>query len=279
MLTLIRYELLKIYRKLRTYIGFGLIAVLTPLAYWGMSLGGEQMARGMTGGMQQNFIMVGNLFNGWFVANLMMNTLFIHVPFLIVLVAGDIFAGEATSGTYRMLLSRPPSRTSIFTVKVSSTVLYVMSLVFFLAVFTIGLGLLLFGNGDLITFGADGMAIIPKASVWWRFLLGYALAGWAMCVIGSVALLFSTFVENAIGPIVGSMAIVILFLILGSLPFDFFEKIKPYLFTTYINVWRMAFADPIDVTAMLKETGYLGIFFAVFIIPAWYIFRRKDVLS
>ena len=100
-----------------------------------------------------------------------------------------------------------------------------------------------------------------------------------MCIVASVALLFSTFVENAIGPIVGTMAIVILFLILGNLPFDFFEKLKPYLFTTYMSVWNRAFDDPIDTAALLKDTGYLGIFFTVFLGSAWYIFRRKDVLS
>ena len=56
-------------------------------------------------------------YDGWFVSNMVMNALFVHVPFLILLVAGDIFAGEATSGTYRILLTRPPSRTRIFSVK------------------------------------------------------------------------------------------------------------------------------------------------------------------
>jgi ABC-2 type transport system permease protein len=277
--TLIRYELLKTYRKLRTYIGFGLILVLVPLVYWGFSLGGDDMINGMTRGLQKDFLFVGSLFNGWFVSNMVINALFVHVPFLIVLVAGDIFAGEATGGTFRLLLTRPPSRTRIFAVKTASTMLYTLSLVVFLALFSIGLALLLFGTGDLITFGEAGVAILPAGDVWWRFAAAYLLAGWAMCTVAALALLFSTLVENAIGPIVGSMAIIILFLILSNLPFDFFERLRPYLFTTYMNVWQQAFGDPVDWSRIAGDCARLGIFFALFVAAAWFIFRRKDILS
>lgn len=279
MLALIRLELVKIFRKLRTYIGFGLIAALVPLVYWGMSFAGEDMINNMTRGLQQNFMFVGSLFNGWFVANMVMNALFVHVPFLILLVAGDILAGEATSGTYRILLTRPPSRNKIFFVKTVGTVGYTYGLVFFLAIISVGLGLLFFGHGDMFIIREDGIAIIAKNQLWWRFLLSYALAGWAMCVVAALGLLFSSFVENAIGPIVGSFAVIILFLIVGNLPFEFFENLRPYLFTTYTDVWRKAFADTIDIGEIAKDVLLLGVFFVIFNGAAWSIFRRKDILS
>lgn len=279
MLTLVRYELAKTYRKLRTYIGFGLIAVLIPLAYWGFSAAGDDMVRGMSGGLQQNFLFVGSLFNGWFVSNMVMNALFVHVPFLILLVAGDLFAGEATSGTYRILLTRPPSRTRIFAVKALSSAIYTYSLVFFLGIFSIGLGLVLFGHGDMFTIRDDGIAIIARGELWWRFLFSYLLAGWAMCIVASLGMFFSSFVENAVGPIVGSFAVIILFLIISNLPFEFFESIRPYLFTTYSDVWRKAFTDPIDLGAIGKDVLALGGFLLIFLVSAWIIFRRKDILS
>ncbi len=279
MLKLIRYELIKTYRKLRTWIGFALILALVPLAYWGMSLGGEDMVLGMTRGLQKDFIFVGSLFNGWFVSYLLMNVLFMHVPFLIVLVAGDIFAGEATGGTFRILLTRPPSRARIFCVKAASAWFYTLSLVFFLAVFSVGLGLLLFGSGGLLTYSEQGVALFAPDDTAWRFILAYALAAWAMLPIASLAMFFSTFVENAVGPIIGAMAVVILFLILGNLPFEFFENLRPWLFTTYIDVWRGAFDAPADVGAMISDVCILGLFTLVFTSAAWTIFWRKDILS
>ncbi len=279
MLTLVRYELLKTYRKLRTYIGFGLIAVLIPLAYWGMSFAGDDMINGMTRGLQQNFVFVGSLFNGWFVSNMVMNALFVHVPFLILLVAGDIFAGEATSGTYRILMTRPPSRSRIFAVKSASAAVYTYSLVFFLGALSVGLGLAWFGHGDMFILREDGIAVLAASELWWRFLLAYALAGYAMTIVAALGMLFSTFVENAIGPIVGSFAVIILFFVLGNLPFEFFENLRPWLFTTYTDVWRQAFDNSVDWAAIGEDLLALTAFLAVFLAAAWAIFRRKDILS
>ncbi len=279
MLSLIRLELLKTFRKLRTYIGFALILVFVPIMYWGMSLGGEEMVAGMTRGLQQNFIFSGRLFNGWFVANLAMNALFIHIPFLIVLVAGDVFAGEATGGTFRMLLTRPPSRTKMFAVKAIGTLVYTNLLVLFMAVLSLGLGVLLFGSGDLLSFGEEGMTVFSAGEAFGRFLLAYGLAAFSMGIIAALAMLFSTIVENAIGPIIGSMAVVILFLIIGNLPFEVFDGVRPWLFTSYLDVWRRAFTEPMDGGAMLKDLVVLGIHFVLFLGSAWVLFTRKEILS
>jgi len=279
MLTLIRYELLKTYGKLRTFIGFALIAVLIPLVYWGLAASGEDMIDGMTYRLQQDFVFIGSLFNGWFVSNMVLNTLFVHVPFLILLVAGDMFAGEATSGTYRILLTRPPSRHRIFFVKVISTMLYTGSLVLFLAIASMLPGLLLFGGGDMFIVREDGMAILAQGELWWRFLLAYGLAAWAMCTVAALGTMFSTIVENAVGPVVGSFAVIILFLILGNLPFDFFVQLRPWLFTTYTDVWREAFYDAPDWMSIVSDTGVLLLFWLAFTCVAWWIFLRKNVLS
>lgn len=278
MTSLLSIELAKTYRKLRTYIGFGVIAVVIPLIYLGMSYGGENMVNSMTRNLQRDFVFVGNLFNGWFVANMVMNSLWVHIPFLIALVAGDMFAGEATGGTFRILLTRPPSRTRIFFVKLTATVIYTYSLVVFLGLLSIGLGLLLFGTGDMLMFN-DGIIILPGDDVLWRFVLAYILAGIAMVTVASLALMFSTFVENAIGPIIGTMAVVIAFFIFGNLDFSFFKTMRPWLFTTYLDVWKNAFTDPVEWSAIASNSGALIGFSAFFSCIAWLIFSRKNIVS
>ncbi|MDL1891703.1 hypothetical protein FBQ87_02285, partial [Sphingobacteriales bacterium CHB3] len=90
---ILRNELLKTYLKWRTYIGFIAIAVLVPLVEIALKLEGGGMVRRMTRDLSQDFIFVGNLFNGYFVTYFIMNSLWVHVPFLIALVAGDQLAG------------------------------------------------------------------------------------------------------------------------------------------------------------------------------------------
>lgn len=271
-------EISKTFRKWRTYIGFITLAVIIPLIIVAFKLEGGTFANNALRSMQRDFIFVGNLFNAWFVAHLIMNSLFVHVPFLITLVAGDILAGEATSGTYRILLTRPVSRTKILILKYLTTIFYTTMLVFFLAFLSIGLGSIFFGHGELLVLERE-ILILPANEVWWRFLVAYICAMCGMWVVASLAFFFSSFVENAIGPIIGTMSVLIIFLVISELPVEFFEPVKPFLFTTYFTVWRKVFDEPVNWTQIINWTGYLLAYCAGLFLLTLYYFQRKDVLS
>jgi ABC-2 type transport system permease protein len=278
MINLIYYELLKIFKKWRTYIGFIAIGILIPLIEFVLYFSGQGIIENTTKRLEQDFILVGNLFNGWFVTHLIMNSLWIHIPFLICLVAGDVLAGEASAGTYRILLIRPVSRNKILISKYIATLIYTLSLVFFLAFISLGLGLLLLGTGDLLIF-KDGLLILPQDELWFRFFLSFLFASYAMCVVSTLAFLFSSLVENSIGPIIGTMAVIIFFFIIGNLPYDFFITLKPYLFTTYLDVWTLVFDEKIDWSMILKHILILSIYMLSLFLPTYLLFRKKDILS
>ncbi len=278
MINLIYYELLKIFKKWRTYIGFIAIGILIPLIEFVLYFSGQGIIENTTKRLEQDFILVGNLFNGWFVTHLIMNSLWIHIPFLICLVAGDVLAGEASAGTYRILLIRPVSRDKILISKYIATLIYTLSLVFFLAFISLGLGLLLLGTGDLLIF-KDGLLILPQDELWFRFFLSFLFASYAMFVVSTLAFLFSSLVENAIGPIIGTMAVIIFFFIIGNLPYDFFITLKPYLFTTYLDVWTLVFDEKIDWSMIVKHILILSIYMLSLFLPTYLLFRKKDILS
>lgn len=113
MVLLIKNELIKISSKWRSYIGFIALAVLMPLVMWGFSVGGSEIHDDMTSQLQDSFIVVGSVFNGFLATYLVMNFLWVHIPFLVTLVAGDVVAGEGAAGTFRIYLTRPVSRFKI----------------------------------------------------------------------------------------------------------------------------------------------------------------------
>jgi ABC-2 type transport system permease protein len=277
--TLIRIELSKIFRKWRTYIGFLAIAVLVPIIQIAMLVEGERSINFMTRNLQQSFVFVGNLLNGYLISYAILNALVVHIPFLITLVAGDLLAGEATAGTYRILVTRPVSRFKIVLSKFLSGLIYTNLLVLFLAIMSLGIGLLVFGVGELIVIKNVNILILSRTDVLWRFILAYGFASLSMTVVLALAFLFSSLVENAIGPIVSTMAIIIVFVIISALDIEFFQSIRPYLFTNYMQSWRSFFEDPIDVQDIVKSaavlTGHIIFFFGATV----YIFKKKDILS
>ena len=278
MKTLIYIELLKIYKKWRTYIGFIAIGILVPIIQLALYSTKDQYIRVLTRGLQDSFIFIGNLFNGYLIAYLTLSSLFIHIPFLIVLVGGDVFAGEATAGTYRMLLIRPVSRLEVIISKYVAGIIYVISLIVWLVLLSLVVSILLFGTGNLISFRGK-LIIFDSNDVLWRFFYAYSFAILSMITVYSLSFLFSSLVENAIGPIVATMAVIIILFVLSTLPIEFFDKIQPYFFTTHMSQWDKFFNENVDFKEIINSAFVLVGYSIGFLILTSIIFIRKDILS
>lgn len=279
MFNLIYWELFKTYAKWRTYIGFIAVSVLIPLIMWIMWIEGERFVQQQLRSLQSEFLITGNLFNGWVIAQVIMNGLWVHVPALIALVAGDQLSGEATAGTFRLTLIRPVSRTRMLNAKFFATLIYTASLVLAIAGLSVGLGLAIFGSGDLVAFDRFGIVILSAENLAVNFLLAYTLAIWSMCVVASLAFFISSLVENAIGPIIITMTTIAIFYVITFLPVESVEVIKPWLFTSHMNVWQMALRDPIEWDSIVESVSVLGAYILSFWGITLVIFKRKDILS
>jgi|TARA_Y100000310_G_C20686923_1_gene819617 ABC-2 type transport system permease protein len=275
-LALIKNELIKISSKWRSFIGFIAIAVLMPLVMWGFSVGGSEIHDDMTRQLEGSFIIVGSVFNGFLATYLVMNFLWVHIPFLVTLVAGDVVAGEGAAGTFRIYLTRPVSRFKIILSKLLATYLYTLALVLFFAFMSLGLGSIWLGTGDLIVFD-DGILILSAEMAWTRFALAFLFAAAALFVVASLCFMFSAMVNNGIGPVIGSMAIVIVGLAVATIPLDLFENVSPYLFTDYFDIWNLAFHDPLPWVEIGNSLLILGLYTVLFSGIGFTIFLRKDI--
>ena len=278
MYTLVKIELSKIFRKWRTYIGFMAIGGLVPIIQAAMYIQGDRYLEFITRNFNDSFVFVGNILNGYLISYIILGSLTIHIPFLIALVAGDLLAGEATAGTYRMLITRPVSRVKLASAKFIAGLIYTNLLVLWLAVISLGLGFLIFGTGELIVI-SDKIIIFAQDDALWRFGFAYVSAALSMSVVLALGFLFSSLVENAIGPIVTTMTVIIIFTILSALNIELFSAIRPYLFTNYMATWRLIFDDPVSYDEILKNviilSGHIIGFFGITL----FIFKRKDILT
>ena len=85
-------ELFKIFKKPRTYIAFAAIAAIVLLVQLALYKDGETYLDFMMLSIKGSFIIEGNKINGYLVFYIILQTLLMHVPVLISLVAGDMIA-------------------------------------------------------------------------------------------------------------------------------------------------------------------------------------------
>ena len=279
MVRLVWFETIKTFTRLRTYIGFLAFGILVPLVVAGLKMGGQRaFERNLLAVLEQDFIIGGNVLNGWFFGFFFLGALWVHVPIVLTLVAGDQIAGEGDAGTFRFLLTRAGSRSRIITAKFIVTLLYTAAMVLFIGVLTLGLSLAVFGSGDLLVV-KRGLVVLPESGLPAHFLLAWGLAILSMFVVSSLCFLFSAFTDNSVGPIVATMAVIIISLIIITLPFEMFQAIRPWLFVNYFDTWQKVFDDPIPWGDILRNVwillGFTALFFSITL--AW--FNRKDILS
>jgi ABC-2 type transport system permease protein len=154
----------------------------------------------------------------------------------------------------------------------------------------------IFGSGDMLVFRVAGevsqIMQIAQDDIVWRYLAAFGYAAVALTVIVSLAIFFSLFAENSIGPIITTICIVLVFTIVSNMNIPVIDKnVKPFLFTSYLVGWKGFFyiattEDGIPIKGSIENMrsiqNSLMILFAhigAFMLISIYIFKRKDILS
>jgi ABC-2 type transport system permease protein len=272
-------ELLKIAAKPRSYIGIGAITLIVGVILFAMRIDGAEFISYITRPFEQSLSFEGNILNGNLIAYVILQMLIVHVPLLIALVTGDLISGEAAMGTIRLLLSKPLSRTHILFSKFLSGCAYTLIMLIWLVFLALIVGKLLFGTGDLMVLNSDGLIIFNENDVGWRFASGFSLAFLSLVMIATLSLTFSCFSDNSVGPIVTTMAVIILFTIISNLQVPVLQPIQSYLFTNHIIAWRYFFEDPIPVEKIFTSVNILLAYIGGLLVIAVYKFNKKDILS
>ncbi|MEA3476653.1 MAG: ABC transporter permease subunit [Bacteroidota bacterium] len=278
MLRLIHIELIKVFAKQRSYIALLAIFVIIALTFTAVIFEGQNMLDFFIQNLKEAFYMQGNLVNAYMISYIILNFLWIHIPLLIVLVTGDLLAGEAHSGTFRILLTRPVSRTKIVSAKYIAGFVYTLIIILFMFLLSLGGGLLLLGEGDLIVI-MGAINIIPVDDILWRFAAAYAYGFLGMATVASLSILLSAMSNNSLGPILMTMAIIIIFTLVTTLNIGIFEVLKPFMLTSYLESWQSFFSFRVDLSGVLIDAGVLLIHILVFYLLTLWVFNKKDILT
>ncbi len=272
-------EFVKILAKPRSYIGIGALTLLILIILFAMKADGSSFISFVTSSFEQTLTFNGTILNGNLVAFIILQMLIVHIPLLVALVTGDLISGEAAMGTVRMLATKPISRTKIVLSKFIAGAVYTFILTLWLIFLALFVSKFIFGSGDLIVLNSDGLVILREQDILWRYGLSFIVAYLSLLTVSSVSICFSAFAENSIGPIVSTMAVIILFTIIGTMDVSVFENIKPFLFTTHMASWRSFFEDPVPYSKIINSVIILLVHNILLVTISIIKFNKKDITS
>jgi ABC-2 type transport system permease protein len=198
----------------------------------------------------------------------------VFLPLAIAVVAGDSIAGEASSGTLRYLLTVPVSRSRLLFVKAIGILSFIAVAVALVALVGIVAGVSLFGvhgvtllSGDTVSLG-DGL--LRAAGV-----AGYVFVD--LMGLAAIALFFSTLTEVPIGAMAATVALVIAFAVLDSVPQ--LGGIRGLLLTHHWLDFSDLLTSPLVFHRLLHGIYIPLAYTAIFGSAAWSRITTADVTS
>ncbi len=213
--------------------------------------------------------------NGLFVALTALGIeLGLFLPLAVAAISGDAIAGEANIGTLRYLLTVPVQRARLLAVKYLAIVIFSIVATFTVAVTGVGIGLVLFGGGDLtllsgtqIGFGAGLLRVLGAA-----LYLSACLAS-----LGAVGLFISTLTEQPIGAMISVVIFSTASFIADSIPQ--ISWLHPFLITHHWLAFGDLLRSPVAWDGIQQGLYVALAYTVVFWFAGWARFAGKDVTS
>jgi ABC-2 type transport system permease protein len=275
-LTQLRLELLKMFARKRTYIGFAAFLLMEIFVLFLLNLPKPQERFRHI--IERNGYGFDQYFSGYTVATMILlwTTILLGSLYL-ALIAGDLMAKEVEEGTMRMLLCRPISRLRITSLKYLAAVVYTFVLIGFIGITALVAGLLYKGFGGLFVMAPEAgiFALIPPEHALRVYLSGIPLLALSTVTISSIAFLFSCCNMKPAAATVITLSIIFVDNIFRGIPY--FESLHQYFISTHLSTWLHIFESYPPWSQMAQDYGYLiGVDITCFIIGSA-IFLQRDL--
>lgn len=268
-LALFRNELHLTFRRLRTQVLLGILALLPVLIGVVVKLNTDSPREGGGG---PSFIAQTTQNGIFLIFTALAVALPVFLPMTVGVVAGDAVAGEAATGTLRYLLVAPAGRTRLLAAKFTAAMAFCLAATAVVAASALATGAALFPLGEVTLISGDTIGLAEALP---RALLVAGVVALSLAGLVAIGLFVSTLTGSGIAAMAATVSLVITVQILDAFPQ--LDAVRPFLFPHY---W-MSFSDllraPMYWDDVLKDLGLQAAYVAVFGSAAWARFTSRDI--
>lgn len=261
-MNLIANENMKIYRRARTWVMMAiLVALVLAISIIAYSVGGSPLP------------------SMWEMMSIESAVLFLLVTIFTVILSADSVAGEFGTGTIKLLLIRPWSRSMILLSKYISLLLFALLLAVILFVVSILTNVLLFG-ADSSSAAQDVMNSSMGSSPLAYMLEFYLLKFVSLIVTVTLAFMLSTIFRSG-GLAIGLSLFILLGLntFIGLLAYTKYKWVD-YLLFIHLELTQHMNDQPLrEGTTLGFSLSVLAVYYVAFLALTWYIFNKRDVAA
>ncbi len=265
--TVYRWELFKLRRQKRTYLGLGAAVIVPILFVVAIHLRHHTQHGG-------DFAFSSYLDRSGLAVPLVL-LLFGAVwmfPLITALVAGDIFASEDHNGTLKTIFTRSLERWQIFAGKALAAASYAVLAILLSGTVGVIAGSIQSGFNSLQSLSGTIVSAPKGLELVYVSLLVYLIP--IACIV-CIGLLLSAITRNSAAAVVGTLMVSLLFQLVGILPG--LTGLQPYLLSTQFNAWQGLLRTPIDWSPIIRAAWVCAMYGVPSLLAAFLVFIRRDV--
>lgn len=273
----LRNELLKLFGKKRTYIGFGAFLVVQNLMLLFFRLQGHKRLENL---LNMNGYIAEEFLSALSVALVMLAPqIILLMPLYAALVGGDLVAKEAEDGTLRMILSRPISRFNLLLAKWFSGLIFSAVLVLALGAMALCFARCWFPwRSMFVSYPPILPFSVLSATEGLKFYaLSHVILAVNASVVLGIAFMFSCFNMKPAAATILSLTVLFVSFVLEQIPF--FQDYKEWILVYHLQSWLFLFAKPIGWARVLGSVCILMAVNVTAFLVGTAAFQARDIKS
>jgi ABC-2 type transport system permease protein len=275
MKALIKAEIFKLARQSKTYYALGSLFLIEAVILVSAYFQGKNILDILLDNLQKSFYFEGSLLNGNLLVYLILNTLWFHLPLILMIIVSGTLTSEYKDRTIQTTMLQPVIKWKFILSKYLVAIGFTLLVVIFLAITSFALSYTLFGKGDLIVY-INTLNFFSAKDAFERLIYAF-LSGALSMVFFSVASLTLAviFKEEAKTWIISAV-----FLILSNLllKVDFGNNWFNQIFFAKLNdTWQNFFYYKINWNIIYFNSGLLCAYIFLFTGIGVLLFHKKDI--
>lgn len=216
------------------------------------------------------------------------NAVSLFIPLLVLALGSDIVSGERTTGTIKMLLTRPVKRSKVLFSKLCALTMYVSLTVALTVLLCYAIAGLFFGykgwgmpvfTGFQVTGSAMDSTRVHAIPQWLYLMMQAGLTWYSAMIVALLAFMVSVLIRSTAASMVTMMAAVIAGTILSGMSSSWTSA--KYLFA--VNLKLTGYLDgsppPIDGMSLPFSLTVLAIWGICALVVSFGVFTKQDILN
>lgn len=272
---LLKAEIFKLFKQSKTYYALGALFSIELLILFSAYYQGTTIIDLLLENLKQKFYFEGTLLNGNLLIYLILNTLWFHLPLILMIVVSGTLTSEYKDRTLQTIMLQPVSKWKYILSKYLVAIAFTLLVVGLLAISSFGLSYAFFGKGDLVVY-LNGLNFFDATDaikrLQWSFLSGALSMVFFSVASLTIAILFKEATKTWI--------VSAFFLILSNilLKVDFGDNWFNQLFFAKLNdTWQYFFYYTINWEQVLFNSILSLVYCLLFMGAGIYWFHKKDI--